>query len=84
MFVLFDCVDCCVGNGSELAKLDDGFEGQETLIYAYNKAHLVYVASCQLGLILGNRLGVFGWQGIRLGLLCVFDMYFAAYFEALA
>jgi predicted amidohydrolase len=60
------------------------FDGGKTPKYLYNKVHLTDVESNGLGLIPGNKVGVFDWQGIRLGFAVCFDMYFASYFEALA
>lgn len=60
------------------------YEGKSAPIYVYNKVHLTDVESETLGLVAGNSLGVFHWQGIRFGFAVCFDMYFSAYFEALA
>lgn len=60
------------------------FDGEKTPKYLYNKVHLTDVEAQELGLIAGNKVGVFDWQGIRLGFAVCFDMYFASYFEALA
>ena len=83
-------LSCAIAMGG-VAKTDVGwqnqvlfFDGQETPIHLYNKVHLTDVESRDLHLVPGNKMGVFDWQGIRLGFAVCFDMYFAAYFEALA
>lgn len=83
-------LSCAIAMGG-VAKTDVGwqnqvmlFDGQETPIYLYNKVHLTGLESRDLHLVPGNKVGVFDWQGIRLGFAVCFDMYFAAYFEALA
>lgn len=83
-------LSCLIAMGG-VAKTDVGwqnqvmvFDGQKTPIYLYNKVHLTDVESRDLQLVPGNEVGVFDWQGIRFGFAVCFDMYFAAYFEALA
>ena len=58
------------------------FSPQGDVAYKYDKVHLTQ-AERDSGFVSGSRLGVFEWQGLKLGFSICFDIYFAEYNAAL-
>jgi glycerophosphoryl diester phosphodiesterase len=58
------------------------FSPQGNVACKYDKIHLTQ-AELDLGFVPGSRLGIFEWQGLKLGFSICFDIYFAEYNAAL-
>lgn len=58
------------------------FSSSGESIYKYDKIHLTQ-AELDKGLVPGSEIGVFEWNGLKLGFVVCFDIYFPEYIAAL-
>ena len=58
------------------------FSPDGEIIYKYNKIHLTQ-AELDIGMVPGHEVGVFKWNGLKLGFAVCFDIYFAEYIASL-
>ena len=58
------------------------FSPSGEVIYKYDKIHLTQ-AELDLEMTPGNRVGVFEWNGLKLGFAVCFDIYFSEYIASL-